>query len=202
MKFDSIHKTKARNAAKMIRAKLAAEQPGAGIELLRHWPDAGNRARGNRAHRDKMCIAAYIPIHSEIDVWPLMRALEDAGHSLALPCIKRKAHPLEFRCFALGDKLRRGAFGTREPMRNVPRVVPNIVLLPLLAYARDGYRLGYGGGFYDRTLQGLRQNKANAGKIFACGVAYSGQEVPTLPTDQYDEKLDGVLTETGFRKFI
>jgi len=193
MKFDSIHKTKARNAAKMIRAKLAADQPGAGIELLRHWPDVGNRP-----HRDKMCIAAYIPIHSEIDVWPLMRALEDAGHSLALPCIKRKAHPLEFRCFALGDKLRRGAFGTREPMRNAPLVVPNIVLLPLLAYARDGYRLGYGGGFYDRTLATLRKS----GKIFACGVAYSGQEVPTLPTDQYDEKLDGVLTETGFRKFI
>jgi len=196
MHFDSIHKTKARNAAKMIRAKLAGEQPDAGIELLRHWPDVKNDV-GNRPRRDKECIAAYIPIHSEIDVWPLMRALADAGHSLALPCIKRKAHPLKFRRFALGDKLRRGAFGTREPMRDVKVVTPDIVLLPLLAYARDGCRLGYGGGFYDRTLQSLRAS----GEIFACGVAYSGQEVPTLPTDQYDEKLDGVLTETGFRKF-
>lgn len=197
MKFDSIHKTKARNAAKMIRAKLAEEQPGAAVELLRYWPEVEYGA-GNGLHRDKKCIAVYIPIHFEIDVWPLMRALEGAGHSLALPCIKRKAHPLEFRNFTLGDKLRRGAFGTREPMRNADIIKPNIVLLPLLAYARDGYRLGYGGGFYDRTLALLRKS----GEIFACGVAYSGQEVPTLPTDQHDEKLDGVLTETGFRTFV
>jgi 5-formyltetrahydrofolate cyclo-ligase len=189
MHFDSIHKTKARNAAKMIRANLAAEQLGADIELLRYWPDVG--VKSGR-------IAAYIPIHSEIDVWSLMRALADAGHSLALPCIKRTAHPLEFRSFALGDKLKRGAFGTREPLRSAALVTPDIVLLPLLAYARDGHRLGYGGGFYDRTLASLRKS----GKIFACGVAYSGQEVPTLTTDQYDETLDGVLTETGFRKFI
>ncbi len=196
MKFDSIHKTKARNAAKMIRAKLAADQPGAGIELLRHWPDIGNGL-----DRVKVCVAAFIPIHSEIDVLPLMHALQDAGHTLALPCIKRKAHPLEFRNFTLGDKLRRGAFGTREPMRNAALVTPDIVLLPMLAYARDGYRLGYGGGFYDRTLASLRQIESNAGEIYACGVAYAGQEVPTVPTDQYDEKLDGVLTETGFRTF-
>jgi len=196
MKFDSIHKTKARNAAKIIRAKLAANRPGAGVELLRHWPDVGYKP-----HRDKGRVAAYIPIHSEIDVWPLMRAMEQAGHSLALPCIKRTAHPLEFREFTPGDMLKRGAFGTREPMRSAALVTPDIVLLPLLAYARNGTRLGYGGGFYDRTLAAFRQKETHAGQIFACGVAYSGQEVPTLPTGQYDEKLDGVLTETGFRKF-
>ncbi|MCF6219847.1 MAG: 5-formyltetrahydrofolate cyclo-ligase [Robiginitomaculum sp.] len=188
MKFDSLNKTKARNAAKMIRAKLAAELPDAGVELLRHWPDIGIRAG---------CVAAYIPIHSEIDVWPLMRALANSGHDLALPCIKRKGYPLDFRVYEIGDKLRRGAFGTREPMRDKPLVTPDIVLLPLLAYARDGHRLGYGGGFYDRTLQKLRAS----GEIFACGVAYSGQEVPILLTDSYDEKLDGVLTETGFKGF-
>lgn len=188
MKFDSLNKTKARNAAKMIRAKLAAERPDAGVELLRHWPDVGRRAG---------CVAAYIPIHSEIDVWPLMRALADAGHELALPCIKRTGHPLKFRAYKIGDKLRRGAFGTREPMRDAALVRPDIMLLPLLAYSRDGHRLGYGGGFYDRTLQSLR----TSGEIFACGVAYSGQEVPTLLTDQYDQKLDGVLTETGFKRY-
>lgn len=192
MKFDSLNKTKARNAAKMIRAKLAAERPDAGVELLHHWSDMGRRVGR---------VAAYIPIHSEIDVWPLMRALADAGHSLALPCIKRKGHPLEFRAFTLGDKLRRGAFGTREPMRTATLVTPDIVLLPLLAYSRDGHRLGYGGGFYDRTLQQLRNPKNIEGEIFACGVAYSGQEVPTLLTDKYDQKLDGVLTETGFKRF-
>ncbi|MCF6274241.1 MAG: 5-formyltetrahydrofolate cyclo-ligase [Robiginitomaculum sp.] len=192
MKFDSLNKTKARNAAKMIRAKLAAELPDAGVELLRHWPDIGIKAG---------CVAAYIPIHSEIDVWPLMQGLAGAGHSLALPCIKRKGHPLEFRSYTLGDKLRRGAFGTREPLRSAVFMTPDIVLLPLLAYARDGHRLGYGGGFYDRTLQDLRDPKNIKGEIFACGVAYSGQEVPILLTDSYDEKLDGVLTETGFKGF-
>ncbi len=188
MKFDSLNKTKARNAAKMIRAGLAAERPGAGVELVKYWPDT--RHRTGR-------VAAYIPIHSEIDVWPLMRALADAGHKLALPCIKRKGYPLDFRAYEIGDKLRRGAFGTREPMRGAETVTPDIVLLPLLAYARDGHRLGYGGGFYDRTLQALRKD----GKIFACGAAYSGQEVPTLLTDRFDQKLDGVLTETGFKGF-
>lgn len=192
MKFDSLHKTKARNAAKMIRAKLAGECPGAGVELLRHWPNLGVRSG---------CVAAYIPIHSEIDIWPLMLALVDGGHALALPCIKRKGHPLDFRVYEIGDKLRRGAFGTREPMRDAAIVTPDIVLLPLLAYARNGDRLGYGGGFYDRTLQKLRDPKRNMGEIIACGVAYSGQEVPTLLTDQYDQSLDCVLTETGIKRY-
>jgi len=189
MNIVSLSKTKARNAAKMIRAKLAGERPDAGVELLRHWPKLD--ARGG-------CVASYIPIHSEVDIWPLIDALADAGHSLALPCIKRKAYPLDFRAYDMGDKLRRGAFGTREPMRSAKVVTPDIVLLPLLAFSRNGHRLGYGGGFYDRTLAHLRSES----EIFACGVAYSGQEVPTLPTGQYDEKLDGVLTETGFKRFI
>ncbi len=172
----------------MIRAGLAVERPDAGIELIKHWPELGIRAGR---------VAAYIPMHSEIDVWPLMHAIANAGHSLALPCIKRQAHPLEFRAYDIGDTLRRGAFGTREPLRTAALVTPDIVLLPLLAYGRDGHRLGYGGGFYDRTLASLRKQ----GEIFACGVAYSGQEVPTLPTDRFDEKLDGVLTETGFKGF-
>ena len=188
MKFDSLNKTKARNAAKMIRAGLARERPGAGVELIKYWPDLGLKSG---------CVAAYIPIHSEINIYPLMHALADAGYDLALPCIKRKAHPLEFRSYTISDKLRRGAFGTREPLRDKAIVTPGIVLLPLLAYARDGHRLGYGGGFYDRTLQALRKS----GEIFACGVAFSGQEVPTLLSGQYDEKLDGVLTEAGFKGF-
>ncbi len=189
MKYDSLHKTKARHAAKMIRAGLAAERPDAGVELLRTWPELGVKTG---------CVAAYMPIHLEINVLPLMRALADAGHVLALPCIKRKAHPLEFRTYNIGDKLRRGAFGTREPLRDAHIVTPDIVLLPLLAFARDGYRLGYGGGFYDRTLQVLRAQK----QIIACGTAYSGQEVPTLPTDRYDERLDCVLTETGIKRYV
>ena len=71
------------------------------------------------------------------------------------------------------------------------------LVIQLFAFARNGVRLGYGGGFYDRTLEKLRKSS----NIFACGIAFSGQEVPTLPTNQYDQKLDGVLTETGFKVF-
>lgn len=188
MVFDSLHKTKARNAAKMIRFKLADECPDAGVELIKYWSNLGVK---------KGVVAAFLPIKTEINVVPLMHALAGAGHKLALPCIKRTAHPLVFRSYQFGDKLRGGPYNTREPKRDAPIIEPDIVLLPLLAFSRIGMRLGYGGGFYDRTLEGLRTKK----QIFACGVAYSGQEVPIVPTDQYDQKMDGVLTETGFRKF-
>ncbi|MBL4852970.1 MAG: 5-formyltetrahydrofolate cyclo-ligase [Robiginitomaculum sp.] len=188
MKFTTLNKTKARNAAKAIRHGLTLARPGAGSELLRHWPLLGIKSG---------TIAGYIPIHTEIDVWPLMGALVEAGHTLALPRIRRPGHPLTFHTFNVGDKLVRGPFGTKEPVRSAPVISPDVILLPLLAYARDGSRLGYGGGYYDRTLNALRSHA----KIFACGVAFSGQEVPTLPTDGHDQRLDGVLTETGLRLF-
>jgi len=188
MVFDSLEKTRARNAAKIIRAKLVAERPDAGIELLRFWPNSGVKTG---------VIAGYIPIQSEIDLLPLMSALADTDFELALPCIKRKNHPLEFRRYKPGDKLRGGPHGTKAPQRTAPLVSPDVILLPLLAYSRNGVRLGYGGGYYDRTLEVLRSQKT----IFACGVGFAGQEVPTLPSGPHDQKLDGVLTETGFRIF-
>ena len=172
----------------MIRIDAAVASPGASVELVRQWPDT----------KIKRGIAAiYLPIQSEIDPLPLSLALVDAGFELALPCIKRVAHPLDFRRYMPGDKLRGGAYNTKEPLRSAEIVDPDIVLLPLLAFSRDGYRLGYGGGFYDRSLATLRAKK----QIFACGLAFAAQEVPRVPTDEYDQKLDGVLTEREFRKF-
>ena len=74
---------------------------------------------------------------------------------------------------------------------------PDLIFVPLLAFSAKGERLGYGGGYYDRTLEVLRQKN----EIFACGVAYAGQEVESLPTDMHDAKLDGILTENGFKAF-
>lgn len=196
MTFDALHKTRARNAAKMIRAKLAnelaSETVGAGVELIRHWPSLNIKLG---------VIATYIPLQSEIDPMPLMHALKDAGHTLALPCIKRKDHPLIFREYKIGDKLRGGAHGTKEPLRTTRLITPDVILLPLLAYSRIGVRLGYGGGYYDRTLQKLREKNTDQNPIFACGLAYSGQEVPILTAGPYDQGLDGVLTEAGFKDF-
>ncbi len=192
MRYHTMHKTRARTAAKMIRARLAQKLPDAGIELIKHWPETGIKTGK---------VAAYIPIGTEIDVWPLMWALSERGYGICLPQIRRKARPLVFRDWHKGDRLKPGPYGTREPLKSAPQCQPEIILVPLLAFSWDGHRLGYGGGYYDRTLTALRSPKRAGRPIFACGIAYSGQEVPTLPTDSFDQKLDGVLTETGFRRF-
>lgn len=188
MAFLALEKTKARNAAKLIRSHAATNTPDAAVELLRIWPETGLTSG---------IVATYLPIQSEMDPGPLSVALLDTGFQLALPCIKRAAHPLEFRHFSPGDKLRGGPYNTKEPPKSAEIVEPDIILLPMLAFSRTGYRLGYGGGYYDRSLAALRAKK----QIFACGLAYAAQEVPLVPTDEYDQKLDGVLTEREFRKF-
>ena len=93
--------------------------------------------------------------------------------------------------------MRAGHFKVQEPHAHQEEITPEFVLMPLLAFTADGKRLGYGGGYYDRTLAKLRAE----GDVFACGVAYAGQEVPELPTDEHDQPLDGILTEQFFRTF-
>ena len=75
--------------------------------------------------------------------------------------------------------------------------MPNLVFVPLLAFTQHGERLGYGGGFYDRTLAKLKETT----EVFACGIAYAAQEAATLPTDKYDQRLDGILTDKYFKAF-
>ena len=105
--------------------------------------------------------------------------------------------PLSFWPLREGDDLARNRYGILEPRSLVESVQPNVLLVPLLAFDSDGTRLGQGGGYYDRTLANLRAN----GHIVAVGVAYAGQEVAKLPNDTHDQRLDGVVTEHGFRKF-
>jgi len=182
----AFQKTHARAAGKAARASCLV--PGAGAELIKHWPAAAMRG---------LSVAGFWPIKDEIDVRPLMHALMDAEQAVCLPRIVRKAHPLEFRQYAPGDTLKAGPYGTAEPYKTAPLMTPDIVLLPLLSFTDDGKRLGYGGGFYDRTLAALRAG----GDVLACGVAYAGQQCSDIPTDQYDQRLDAILTPSGFRKF-
>ena len=179
-------KSRARLQAKAVRA--AAHDGAAGLELIHHWPAA--RFAGQS-------VAGFWPIKDEIDVRPLIGALHDAGHDLYLPAVKRAAHPLIMRRWSLGEALIKGPFNTREPVKSAPEGDPQIVLVPLLAFNSAGDRLGYGGGFYDRTLAALSQR----GPVFACGVAYAAQEAASLPVGAHDRKLDGVLTEAGFTDF-
>jgi 5-formyltetrahydrofolate cyclo-ligase len=136
-------------------------------------------------------ISAYWPMGDEIDVRPLLAALDRAGHVIALPVTVARDAPLVFRRWRPDDALVDGGFGTSIPCADCAPVVPRILIVPLLAFDRAGFRLGYGGGYYDRTLAALRR----AGPVTAIGVAYAGQEVPAVPRGPLDQPLDLIVTE-------
>jgi len=142
-------------------------------------------------------VSAYLAMQDELDPAPLVRALDQRGIALALPVVVAKGAPLVFRRWRPGDALESGSFGTRHPAPGADTVRPTIVLVPLLAFDREGYRLGYGGGYYDRTLAALRKD----GPLTAAGLAYAFQEMPALPRMPYDARLDCVVTEQGVRLF-
>ena len=141
-------------------------------------------------------VSGYYPMEGEIWPLPLMAALRAKGHSLALPVMQGKAEPLLFRAWTPGDPLIPGVWGIRQPATDKPEVLPDIVLVPLLAFDARGCRLGYGGGFYDRTLRALRSLKS----ILAVGLALDELEVDAVPHLDYDERLDWVLTPSGARQ--
>jgi 5-formyltetrahydrofolate cyclo-ligase len=142
-------------------------------------------------------VSGYWAYRDEADPGVLMKALGAKGHPLALPRIDQRAAPLQFRRWNAGDEVRTSAFGVIEPTTGAEIVKPSVLLVPLLAFDEAGHRLGYGGGYYDRTLAQLRAH----GTILAIGIAYAGQEVRALPHDRHDQRLDAVLTEKGLRRF-
>jgi len=186
LKFMNIkaEKSRARLQAKQRRAD--AHDPAAAFELIKHFPAV--RFRGS-------VIGGYWPLPGELDSRALLGVFMRAGQALALPCTPRKGHPLTFRSYKQGQELKIGPYNTREPLPDQPEVFPNLVLVPLLAFTKQGERLGYGGGFYDRTLAALKAKQ----DVFACGVAYAAQEAVSLPTDDFDHQLDGILTEQYFK---
>ena len=140
-----------------------------------------------------VCVAGYVPIRSEIDPMPLLEACAKAGCATCLPTTPKPGEALIFRTWQIGAPLVAGLYGTSEPASDAPIRTPNLLLVPLLAFDRAGYRLGYGGGFYDRSLAGLRPHG-----VVAVGIAYAGQEIPQVPRESHDAPLDGILTESGF----
>jgi 5-formyltetrahydrofolate cyclo-ligase len=136
-------------------------------------------------------VSAFMPMKSEINPLPLMRKLADAGAALALPAVGGRGTPLIMRAWAWGEPLASGVWGIREPKPEAPEVSPDILLVPLLAFDRAGFRLGYGGGYYDRTVTALRARKP----VTAVGVGFAAQEVARVPTTPRDARLDLVLTE-------
>lgn len=135
-------------------------------------------------------IAGYWPIGDELDPRFLMQRLEKNGYRLALPVVSRKEAPLTFRLWGHGDPLEKGPHGTAHPANDAPEVIPNALIAPLLAFDADCYRLGWGGGYYDRTL-------AAHTDIKAFGYAYAAQFLEKLPRSPHDWPLQGIITETG-----
>ncbi|MBU0798480.1 MAG: 5-formyltetrahydrofolate cyclo-ligase [Alphaproteobacteria bacterium] len=136
-------------------------------------------------------ISGYWPMADELDVMPTLLACAARGHPLCLPVTPKRGLPLLFRAWAPGDAMARGVWDIPVPLETAPEVFPDYLLVPLLAFDRIGHRLGYGGGFYDRTLALLRSQKT----ITAVGVAYAALEVSAVPHQDTDEKLDWIVTE-------
>jgi 5-formyltetrahydrofolate cyclo-ligase len=99
-----------------------------------------------------------------------------------------------FRAFRPDQALQLDAAKIPSPTDEAEALVPDLIIAPLIAFDRQGYRLGQGGGYYDRTLEALRKT----GRVFVIGLAYSGQEVDRAPRDDHDQPLDAILTETGY----
>jgi 5-formyltetrahydrofolate cyclo-ligase len=140
-------------------------------------------------------VSLFVSIKGEIGAGPLAVRLTEMGVPLCLPVIVRKGEPLVFREWRPGDPLEDRPFGLKEPPASVPEVEPDLLFTPLAAFDAAGRRLGYGGGFYDRTLAKLRAKRPT----LAIGLAFSAQEVENVPVFDYDQPIDGILTEKGYR---
>ena len=138
-------------------------------------------------------LSGYMPMRTEIDPLPAMAAHQGP---VGVPVIMAKATPLRFREWSPGCRLVEGAFKALIP-EDGAWVEPQVLIVPLLAWDARGSRLGYGGGFYDRTLERLRAR----GPVLAVGFAFAAQEVETVPTDAFDQRLDAVVTEKGVTVF-
>jgi 5-formyltetrahydrofolate cyclo-ligase len=183
---DPIQTAKAalRREATARRDALPAEARPAAAEALASRPFPLPLAAG-------AIVSGFMPLGSEINPLPLMRRLSASGARLALPVIAGRGKALIMRSWNFGDELERGQWNIREPKAAAAEVEPDILLVPLLAFDRTGHRIGYGAGYYDLTIAGLRARKA----VTAVGIAFAAQEVRAVPSTPRDARLDLVLTE-------
>lgn len=176
-----------RRDARRSRAAIAKEPPSgapsrAGTCLVRDVVPAGD-----------VVVAGFWPIGSEIDCRPILDALHDLGYACSLPVVVEPCSPLVFRRWHPDLPLEAGAHGERIPPADAGEVVPDVLIVPGLAFDREGFRLGYGKGYYDRTLAALRAEK----DVIAAGLAYAGQLVSEVPREDEDQRLDWIVTDDG-----
>ena len=182
-------------AKKALRARIKAWRAGLGADVQAQAAAAvAKQGLDFLAPRPKgSVVSGFAPLPDEFRVWPLLRRLNGEGFRLVLPVMQGKGKPLVFRAWAPGDAMDSGVWGIAEPRADKAAVEPDILIVPLLAFDRRGWRLGYGGGFYDRTLKGLRARR----QAVAVGLGHDEQEVDAVPHLDYDQRLDWVLTPSG-----
>lgn len=161
---------------------LARRIAAHGIDFLRPSPQA--------------VVSGYMSLPDEISTGPIMGWLDAEGYRLAMPVMQGRDKPLLFRAWSPGDDMEPKTWGIAEPTEDKPVLVPDILLVPLLAFDAQGWRVGYGGGYFDRTLRALRATR----RIAAVGLGLDELEVDAVPHLDYDERLDWVLTPSGPRR--
>ena len=186
-----------RKQAATHRRHLMAGDPDAPARLAAQLGIVADILAGMApANGEDAVVAAYMPIRSELSPLPLVAALVGRGVATAMPETPAPGNPLVFRRWGPGDDLADGPYGTKQPSPAADILTPSLILAPMLAFDSGCRRLGYGGGFYDRTLGALR----GAGRrVTAIGIAFDGQLVDKVPVGPYDVALDAVLTPSGLR---
>ncbi len=175
------------------RAGLAAALPDAGLAVRDHL--MAGRVRLGLAEPGGRAVAAYWPIGDELDIRPAVAALAADGIAVAWPVVAGRGAPLIFRAWRPGEPLGQAGFGLSEPLPGAAAVVPGVLLIPLLAFDAAGFRLGYGAGYYDITLDAL-----NGSGAVAVGVGYAGQRMERVPRESHDRPMDWLLTENGLER--
>lgn len=168
-----------------------AERRAAADGLLATW-------RHEQPVEAPAIVSGFWPIKDELDIRPLLIELINQGCQVVLPVVQGKGQPLLFRAWRPGDALEAGVFGTLQPSARRETLEPQVLIVPLLACDREGWRLGYGGGFYDRTLAGLRSRR----RVTAIGVGFDAQLVDDVPHGASDERLDWLLTDRRACAFV
>jgi len=175
----------AREKARLIRRKLHKKYcHTASKQILNFVPDILEKF-------GRSIVAGFLPIQTEINIIPLLHELVTEQCQLCLPVTPMEPGCLLFRTFSFGQKLELGPYNTKHPNEGSFHVFPDLVLVPLLTFDKNYYRLGYGGGFYDRYFE----KNSSLKKIIKIGLAFSFQKIKKLPVNKFDKKIDRVITE-------
>lgn len=185
MEWEEVKAWRKAERARLIAARLAvpaAERERIAKEIAVRLDALVRPAAG-------MVISLYWPFRGELDLRPWARDAIDRGARIALPVVVEKAAPLEFRAWHPGAAMERGVWNIPVPSAEAERVVPDVVIAPLVGFDTDSYRLGYGGGYYDRTLAAL------ASRPLVIGVGLALMAVPTIHPRDHDIAMDRIVTE-------